>query len=406
MPRAQGVDHRVVRGAVEDSPALDAGELGARVVDPVQVDELVVAVQQLVADHVQATRRRWRWRRWRRWRRRRRRRRRRGRWWRRRRRRRRRWRRRRRRRRRRGRRWRRRRGSPGEAVRTDVPAPVVGVGLPDERAQQTGLRRVVRELAAATGRLRVLGDINPDDELRGREPLVDRVGHVPLHGRQVVAEGHQVVLVDVGLAGGVPRAFPVGDHVRREAQTGGVGGGGDGLDAGGHRRHRRSHARPGAVLDVEVDAVEPVRGREADQVLDELRPVGVVAGVAPVVVTGAADRDDRADAGVCVCSRNPDRNVDIPEIAGVEAGPVLGRQVEQDQLVDVIPGQARGGHRSPAEVLRHDDTSRRWRWRGRRGRRRPSCRRDNDEGGPRERPRRPEPVRRRDGRADAVPDVA
>ena len=56
----------------------------------------------------------------------------------------------------------------GEAIGADVPVLVVRVGLPDERTGQAGLRRVVRELAAAGGRLRVLVDVDPDDELRRR----------------------------------------------------------------------------------------------------------------------------------------------------------------------------------------------------------------------------------------------
>ena len=52
VPGGERVDHRVVAGPVEDPPALDAGELGARVVDAVQVDYAVVAVEQLVAGHV------------------------------------------------------------------------------------------------------------------------------------------------------------------------------------------------------------------------------------------------------------------------------------------------------------------------------------------------------------------
>jgi hypothetical protein len=53
VPGGERVDHRVVAGAVEDSPALDAGVLGARVVDALEVDDVVVPVQKLVADHVQ-----------------------------------------------------------------------------------------------------------------------------------------------------------------------------------------------------------------------------------------------------------------------------------------------------------------------------------------------------------------
>ena len=131
------------------------------------------------------------------------------------------------------------------------------------------------------------------------------------------------------------------------------------------------YPHPGPVLDVEVDSVEPVRGREADEVLDELRPVRVVARRPPVVVACAADRDDRLDPEVRVHSRDPGRDVDVRDVAVVEAGPVLSRQVEQDQLVDVVPRQAHAGDGSPAEVLGHDDTTRRrCRWRGRARRRR------------------------------------
>src|SRR5205085_5703941 len=84
----------------------------------------------------------------------------------------------------------------------------------------------------------------------------------------------------------------------------------------------------------------------------------VAAGDSPVVVARAADRDDRLDAGMCVHSRDPGGNVDVLNVAGVEAGPVRGRQVEQDQLVEVVPRQVRGGHGSPTKVLVHDDASR------------------------------------------------
>ena len=56
----------------------------------------------------------------------------------------------------------------GETIGADVPVLVVRIGLPDECTGQAGLRRVVRELAAAAGRLRVLVDVDPDDELGRR----------------------------------------------------------------------------------------------------------------------------------------------------------------------------------------------------------------------------------------------
>jgi hypothetical protein len=52
VPGREGLNHRVVARPVEEPPALDAGELGARVVDAVQVDDVVVPVKELVADDV------------------------------------------------------------------------------------------------------------------------------------------------------------------------------------------------------------------------------------------------------------------------------------------------------------------------------------------------------------------
>ena len=49
-------------------------------------------------------------------------------------------------------------------------------------------------------------------------------------------------------------------------------------------------------LDAYVDKLAHLL--EVDEVLDELRAVRVVAGIRPVVVAGAADRDDRLDAWV------------------------------------------------------------------------------------------------------------
>src|SRR5581483_9943561 len=91
----------------------------------------------------------------------------------------------------------------------------------------------------------------------------------------------------------------------------------DCVDAGGHLRVRRPVAEEVLVLDVEVYPVEAVRGREPDEVLDELRTVRVVAGGRPVVVARAADRDDRLDAWVCMDGRDPGRHVDVVDVAGV-----------------------------------------------------------------------------------------
>src|SRR5205807_9591217 len=95
------------------------------------------------------------------------------------------------------RRWRWRWRSP-EAVRAGVTAASIAGGIPDERSHQAGLRRIARALAATTGRLRVFVGVDPDDERGGREPLADRRLHVRLHLREVVAEGHQIELLDVG----------------------------------------------------------------------------------------------------------------------------------------------------------------------------------------------------------------
>ena len=68
VPRRQGRDHRVVAGAVEDPEPVDARVLGAGVVDAVEMDDVPVAVQQLIPGDVEpgarGRRRRRRW--WRR----------------------------------------------------------------------------------------------------------------------------------------------------------------------------------------------------------------------------------------------------------------------------------------------------------------------------------------------------
>ena len=135
-----------------------------------------------------------------------------------------------------------------------------------------------------------------------------------------------------------------------------------------HRRIRRAVTEEVLVLDVQIDPVEPVRGRKSDEVLHELGAVRVVAGGGPVVVARAADRDDRLDPRMRVHVRNPGRNVHVPQVVHVQARPVLGRQVEQDQLVDVIPRQAHAGDGSPAKILGHDHAPRRRRRRRRRRR--------------------------------------
>jgi hypothetical protein len=111
--------------------------------------------------------------------------------------------------------------------------------------------------------------------------------------------------------------------------------------------------RPGVVLDVEVDAVEPVRAGVADEVLDELRPVGVVAGEIPVLVGRAANRDERRDA-VIVRSGNPGGGAYVNEMR-VQPRPVLRLEGEQDSLRQVVPWHVRG--EIPTKVERHDDTS-------------------------------------------------
>ena len=111
--------------------------------------------------------------------------------------------------------------------------------------------------------------------------------------------------------------------------------------------------------------------------------------------------------------RDPGGTLIFRDVAVVQPRPVLGRQVEQVDLGQVAPGHVVGTG-VPAEIERHDRPTRRWRRRGRRRWRRRGrwrrwrrgCRHDHDEGGSRERPRRPVPVRRRDGHADAVADVA
>ena len=230
------------------------------------------------------------------------------------------------------------------------------LGLPDERTDQAGLRRPVRERRAAGGRLRVLADVDPDHELGPAAPP-DRVLHVRLHRRQVVAEGHQVELVDVG---GARRPPAPAQFVITSADTNSPAE----CPALAIALTQLVIAEFGGpwlievlVLDVEVDSVEPVRGREADEVLDELRPVRVIARGRPVVVACAADRDDRLDPGVRVHSRNPGRDVDVRDVALVEAGPVRSRQVEQDQLVEVAPRQTRRRYGSPAEILAYHDTT-------------------------------------------------
>src|SRR5207253_6093356 len=69
VPGGERGDHRVVAGAVEEAEPLDAGELGARVVDAVQVDDGVARVEELIPGDVEAgaasrgrgRRRRWGW---------------------------------------------------------------------------------------------------------------------------------------------------------------------------------------------------------------------------------------------------------------------------------------------------------------------------------------------------------
>ena len=51
VPGRERRDHRVVTRAVEDPPTLDAGVLGTRSIDPAELDDLAVAIHQVVARH-------------------------------------------------------------------------------------------------------------------------------------------------------------------------------------------------------------------------------------------------------------------------------------------------------------------------------------------------------------------